>query len=72
MNIDKEILHRITEKDVLVMSRIALNEYELEKGRLLSFGKKRAFLDGFERCLREISKVQGSGVYIVKKGEKDE
>ena len=55
MNIDKRI---ITEKDIIVMSRVALNEYEVEKGVRLNLGKRKAFIDGFEKCLREHFKVK--------------
>ena len=62
MNIDKEVLANLTEKDVLVMTRIALSEYEIEKGRLMGSGKAKAFMQGFEKCLRELCKVKGIGV----------
>lgn len=53
MNVEKKLL---TEKDILIMSIVALNEYEVEKGRKLNVGKRKAFLDGFEKALRMVSK----------------
>ena len=55
MNIDEKT---ITEKDIIIMSRVALNRYEVEEGRRLNVGKRKAFLDGFERCLREHFEVK--------------
>ena len=57
MNIDKKI---ITEKDIIVMSRVALNEYEVEKGVRLNLGKRKAFIDGFEKCWRLIDELYHS------------